>query len=437
MKQKLTITNSLITLFTFFVHYSFTQTTLFQGQVGDFPIHLEIDLNKEQSTCTGYYFYDRQLKHIPLSGSISENEITLTTSADQEGEKETISLIPSIYGFQGTWQKKNMIYPMYIEPYEDQKDFYFETYSKSNLEYEHTEFTDSLIWMKEKHSGVSLFRLTNVFDEETKQWANSVLDSIHMQAALLQFQCESQTDFDLQFLDENMLSISEEYGYYCHGAAHPNYGITGHTLDIKNKKVYQQLSDLIGHNLYIQYIQAKYKDDDFESDYLNDCDPFSSASINYWEFANWYQTKDGLQIIPSYPHVLTPCALNYDFLLSHDEIEYLQTVEKPDYTGRWSWQNEQNTVSLDITFNEYDGQYYVKYCSVFQNGKKVDCSEYQRPFPLWQESDGYLTGEFSSASWKGSGTISFSYDLITQSLWVETYDTDGEFYLPAQAKFSR
>lgn len=111
-----------------------------------------------------------------------------------------------------------------------------------------------------------------------------------------------------------------------------------------------------------------------------------------------------------------------------------------DISGNWSWEYQgqnQTEISLESIGND---TYQGTYCSVFYNGKKIDCSDddTKLSISLSKVSDNVFEGDFESPSFNGHGTIRITYSIWnSESIKLEILTRNGEFYLPNNKFFEQ
>tara|TARA_Y100000815_G_scaffold275748_1_gene316813 strand:- start:48605 stop:48994 length:390 start_codon:yes stop_codon:yes gene_type:complete len=103
-----------------------------------------------------------------------------------------------------------------------------------------------------------------------------------------------------------------------------------------------------------------------------------------------------------------------------------------DISGTWSWSssNDENFVEISLS-NNSNSQIVGSYCSIFQQGNKIDCAESEEPcIYLSVSGPDIFTGTFKSSFSNTTGQIKLTL-VNPDKLHLEIIsEPDGEFYLP-------
>lgn len=288
----------------------------YKGAIGDYEIFMEIDKDYDNKFVSAFYFYDPQLQNIPLEGNYDfPNLILFEKYSAQNDPKELFNLKFAGFGLDGTWQNGDEILDVYLKKTAED----FEEYKSNRIEFIRDSVSvfdnKELVWFTEKYSQESLFRLGNGFPKNDREFFNGILDSIHLKKALISLECES-ADFNVEvkLVSDKYISFSEWYSIFC-GGAHPNHGVVGYNLDLHENKVLDKLEEVFPKLDFYSLLKNKYKEE-FQEEI--DCDYFGKNNIDIWDYSTWVLTKEGIEITPSFPHVLGPCEI--PFLLEYMEI---------------------------------------------------------------------------------------------------------------------
>lgn len=130
------------------------------------------------------------------------------------------------------------------------------------------------------------------------------------------------------------------------------------------------------------------------------------------------------------------------FFFTTTLITFGQNITRQDITGNWNWQydNGKHITEIKLSFSPTNNNLLQgNYCSVFYNGKKIDCVENESSFclTLTQVATNIFEGNFQSFSHNGYGTIRLTYIPTGEKLNLQILNSQGIFYLPQEATFVR
>lgn len=113
-----------------------------------------------------------------------------------------------------------------------------------------------------------------------------------------------------------------------------------------------------------------------------------------------------------------------------------------EITGNWYWQdsNQKHQTELFLSYSSSSKDtLHGNYCSIFYEGDKIDCTEELNShcIALSQVSTHIYKGNFLSFSHQGSGILRLTYSPKEDSLQMEILSSDGVFFLPQNAIFTR
>jgi len=291
------------------------QAQTFEGFIGKHSIFLELDADFKDNRALGFYFYKSQLKQIDLKGEFISNQLILHDKFPTKAEdQEDFTLVLMDNKISGIWTKNGKELEVNLTKVDDN----LEQFKLKHLEFKRdsvsTYNAKELVWLTEKHSGKSLFRLGNGFTKEEREFVNPRLDAIQKQFAIIGLDC-SWADFEIEIelISDRFISISEFSSIYC-GGAHPNHNNAGYNFDLKNLKQLIKITDLYPGLNYYELLKTKYDND---SEQQIECDYFTYGK-EIWDYCSWIITEKGISITPTYPHVLAPCETG--FLLTFEEL---------------------------------------------------------------------------------------------------------------------
>ncbi len=84
------------------------------GLIGTSKIHMRLVVNNEE--VTGEYYYDKYKENISLSGSVSDNQLVLSTEFLDDTYENFYAIIGEDYKVSGVWTKGGKILPLNISP---------------------------------------------------------------------------------------------------------------------------------------------------------------------------------------------------------------------------------------------------------------------------------------------------------------------------------
>ncbi|MGJ8684214.1 MAG: hypothetical protein ACSHWW_06305, partial [Nonlabens sp.] len=235
--------------------------------------------------------------------------------SDKEELKEYFNLIIKNDTISGTYQNDGQL--LQVKLYKTEKNTH--EYILQKLEFVRDSVSSfhnkEIVWITEKYSEKSLFRLGNGFKSSQRKFVNHKLDSIHTNYAIIGLEC-SWADFnvEIELVSDQYLSFSVYSSIYC-GGAHPSHNTEGYNFDLINEQELHQITDLYPNLNHYNVLKEKYGDD---TDVELECDYFTDNEST-WEFYSWIMTDEGIVLTPSYPHAMTPCETG--FLLTYKELE--------------------------------------------------------------------------------------------------------------------
>lgn len=343
-----------------------------QGTIGSYPVAMRISCYNDTDCSDTRYYYKKVLKDIVLEGSKKGNHYTLGTSKYNETEaREAFDLqLQPDQSFTGTWTYKGKKQPVKLKPidtaliknpYKTVKAIseniqsdpyeYLRSASLSFIRDSVTKYKDKeLVWLHEKGSDMSFFRLGNGFSPVQRKKINAVLDDVHITEAMNQLTCSGPwggtIDFTVtvNYLDEHLLGFHIFSSWNC-GGAHPDFGGTGYLLELNTGKQFE-LDDILAFDASVttearsgfdKYSQ--YRNDFFAPKLMalmikihgfekpageDDCD-YTDQEI--WDFPSWEFTESGIQFTPIFGRAMRACEDAY--LLTFDQLSAYKNPEFP------------------------------------------------------------------------------------------------------------
>lgn len=292
------------------------QAQTYEGTIGKYQIFLELDTDYDNNQATAFYFYKSQLQNIPLEGNYEASKLIICERySNRKEQKELFTLSINNDNISGTWQNNGRT--LNVDLTKTTKDI--DKYKLINLEFVRDSISTynkkELVWLTEKHSKQSLFRLGNGFSKLEREFINPKLDSIHKEQAKTRLDCDwYDITIEIELVSNQYISFTEYASIYC-GGAHPNHSTIGYNFDLKNKIQLDNLTDIYPHVNHYELLKDKYKND---PDLDSECEYFTSSEES-WAYYSWVLTKNGVTITPSYPHAMTPCEIG--FPLTYEELQ--------------------------------------------------------------------------------------------------------------------
>ncbi len=122
------------------------------------------------------------------------------------------------------------------------------------------------------------------------------------------------------------------------------------------------------------------------------------------------------------------------------------SCQKPnqDISGNWKWNytNEegQEHQSEIILYTKDSINYIGQYCSVYNSGSKIDCSDDPKSINIvlhrttWNQFEGTIQSNYSQETIPGQVEVLYS-PKANSIFWDIKVEPDGEFYLPDEVLF--
>jgi hypothetical protein len=342
--------------FTFFLSVTILgqKPKVFQGQLGKYPVILELTIDEADESVFINYFYLTQRKNIELFGMVDQKG-AIKAAQNSYGDEndstiERILLNKNGSGYKGKWTRgKSSLSVSLIpisrtilkSPYDHLayvkklKQNVYEYIRVSGLQFAKVSQTTSGVckidWFREKYSGIILPRIKTGYKAEVIKKINEELLQIHLDHANNSLAClgarngEFNLSIQNMFCQQNIFSINIFTSYYC-GGAHPDFGSIGYNFDAQTGKQLdledvfwfgKQNPPLEDSNGWYEYrsnefagtvlnIFKKLYPENFKTDSNEDenCD-YNDSSV--WDFPNWYFTKNGLYIGPYFARAMRVC----------------------------------------------------------------------------------------------------------------------------------
>lgn len=320
-----------------------------QGTIGKYPVVMEVD-GAPGADVSGAYFYRRFRQDIPLRGTRTDSALTL--SADNTGDR--FALTQTGDGYSGSFTSaKGAKLPVELHPVPSgsvampaglsNPDRSWSDYDKLKLadmrfvpgKKETVDGRYTIQWSTEPLSGFSMFHVLDGYPQPVLAAINRVIDRDVYANLGNYFSCSGDNgksgidslNVPTHYLSDRFVSYSISSSWFCTGAAHPDFGTSGTTIDAKTGKELQ-LDDVLR---FGSGTQAKpkpnsdawytYRDKVFAPGVVamlsrlypaqmkkpgndDDCD-YTDPQI--WAFGPWYLTSRGMYIGAGFARVQRAC----------------------------------------------------------------------------------------------------------------------------------
>ncbi len=312
---------------------------LLRGTVGPYPVVMELDADADSAF--GAYFYEKYRQDIPLRGEPEAKGYRLSSAAygSDEDTADRFVLVRDGDGFKGSFvHGKGKALPVELRAVapgsipDPRPDLAFEPaltdYEKLRMtgirfvpgKEETVEGGYRIRWYAEPLSGISLFRVAGGYPEAAMAAINRTIERDHYASLARHFGCadgeggsgDESTDVTSRYFSDRFVSYAVSSSWSCYGAAHPDFGIDGTTIDaatgreLSLEDVYRPGGDKPAQGSDAWY---RYRQDVFapaviglfrrlyparmKGDGEDDCD-YSDPSV--WSFGSWYLTERGLYL---------------------------------------------------------------------------------------------------------------------------------------------
>lgn len=313
---------------------------LLRGTVGQYPVVMELDT--EGDSVSGTYFYERYRQDIPLRGEPEAKGYRLSSAAydGDEDEADHFVLVRDSDGFKGSFvHGKGGALPVELRAVapgsipDPRPDLAFEPaltdYEKLRItgvrfvpgKEETVEGKYRIRWYSEPLSGISLFRVVGGYPETAMAAINRTIERDHYASLMQHFGCadgeggsgDESTGVTSRYLDDRFVSYAVSSNWSCYGAAHPDFGVGGTTIDAATGRELS-LEDVYrpgggdrparGSDAWYRYRENAFAPAVIElfrrlyparmkGDGEDGCD-YSDPSV--WSFGSWYLTERGLYL---------------------------------------------------------------------------------------------------------------------------------------------
>lgn len=313
-------------------------TTIWQGTIGKSKIYISLPcdpLGMKDEKCVkssyltnGHYFYASSLQNIDFSEmivSLDNREYKLKV-IHQAKLKETFTLEYKNRQFKGFWSHKGKKLAVNLKKIEETEDKIKEkliVFKRDKVE-KINNLKKELVWIKEEHTGLKLFRLGNGFSLKARKKLNPLLDKMQTEDALGILWCSNGaygtgnefSDYEVVYVSNDILTLSHSSGGFCEGNAHPSFGTAYYVFDLHSGKKYE-LEDIVYFSKelpihpkdysekwydYVDVIRAKklrelaFTAKNMPLKAMPSNDTYDPYDLTYWGLISWAYRAKGIEI---------------------------------------------------------------------------------------------------------------------------------------------
>lgn len=340
--KKIAVFLSILVLFASAGH---AQIVVLDGAVSKYPILMAIDTS-DRATLNAVYFYKKTKQDIELTGSISKSG-SIELSSDDTGDKFSMTKKGNV--LQGTFTSaKGVKLPVALKVIKDSlnKSASAKTSDPSEI-LEAYKFADVKLlpgkletidkkfviqWYTEATSKITTFKILKGYPETVIQKANEIIEGDFYGNLSSYFSCAGEgffSGYDMNissyFLNENFISYCIVGNWSCKGAAHPDFGENGTTIDARTGKelnledmfwlgngakpkedsqAWDDYRDKVFAPGIVELFKRLYPTEMKKPTSDEDCD-YTDSQV--WRFANFYLTKKGLYLGAFFARVQRSC----------------------------------------------------------------------------------------------------------------------------------
>jgi hypothetical protein len=341
------------------------ESWLLRGTIGASPVVMGLDGN--DGSLFGSYFYEKYRQDIPLRGDADANGVRLESGTYGE-DADRFALLRDGDGFKGSFvhgKSKPLPVELHVVAPGSVPDplpgIAFESplpdYERLRLaglrfvpgKEEALEGGFRIRWATEPLSGISMFHVVAGYPDAAMAAINRIIDRDAYSSLMQHFGCangdggsgDEWTEVTSHYLTARLVSYAVSSSWSCYGAAHPDFGVNGTTIDAANGRElsledvywlgsgdkpkpesdawYDYRRDVFApavvelfQRLYPGRVSAhdesgegegasEGKDTDQDPDVCDYSDP------SVWDFADWYLTDAGLHLGAYFARVARVC----------------------------------------------------------------------------------------------------------------------------------
>jgi len=333
---------SLIVLFTSAIH---AQIVVLDGAVSKYPIMMAIDTS-DHAVLQGVYFYKNKKQDIELTGSVSKSG-SFELSSDDTGDKFSMTKKGSV--LQGTFTSakgvklqvtlnviKDSLSRLEVTKRSDAAEI-LDAYKFADIKLvpgrlETIDNRFTIQWYTEPLSKISMFKIAKGYPDEVIRKANAIIEKNFNGQLSAYFSCTgyekgSGYDFSISsyFLTDRFISYCISANWDCKGAAHPDFGESGTTIDARNgrelsledifwlgkgakpqqdSKEWFEYRDKVFAPKIVALFKGLYPKEMKKPTSDEDCD-YTDPEV--WNFPEFYFTKKGLQLGAFFARYIRKC----------------------------------------------------------------------------------------------------------------------------------
>jgi hypothetical protein len=322
------------------------ETLLLRGTVGKYPVIMEVRIYGDE--LEGIYFYEKYKQDISISGNRERDDWRLKSDFHDEDDDNMEKFVLTRAGdvFTGTFTiGKSVALPVNLHVIppgtypdspksnfllhwsgpDDGSDYLW--FKMTGLEFFAGEKQViggkyQIQWLREPLSGFEMFHVIGGYPDTTMATINRRMDQDYYRHLALYFSCSAGDGSGVDSLavshylvNQRFVSYSISSSWFCAGAAHPDFGTQGTTIEARTGKQlaledifwlgsgerlaensdawYKYRTEVFAPmlvDLFKQlYPQQMQRDD-------NDEDACDYSDTNAWDFPSWYMTDEGLHV---------------------------------------------------------------------------------------------------------------------------------------------
>ena len=336
-----------------------------RGSVGTHPVVME--LGSDGDDAFGTYFYEKYRQDIPLHGKSSQAGIELSSAVydSDQPKADRFVLVRDGDGYKGRFSHAgDKALPVELhavaagsvsdplpglafeQPLSD-----YERLRLAGLRFvpgkqETIGAGYRIQWLSEPLSGISMFHVVAGYPDAAMAAINRVIDRDFYQNLSQHFGCangeggsgDESTAISSKYLDQRFVSYAVSSSWSCYGAAHPDFGVGGTTIDARSGRElaledvywlgkgakpveqsdawYAYRSDVFAPAV-VALFQRLYPER-MKPNGEDECD-YTDPSV--WAFAPWYLTDRGLYLGAYFARVARACDNPEWSLVPYDELE--------------------------------------------------------------------------------------------------------------------
>ncbi|MCC6702989.1 MAG: hypothetical protein IT221_15770 [Fluviicola sp.] len=358
--------------------YSYAAPLVLKGTIGKSTIYLEIE--EEGPEYFGKYFYQKQLIDIPIQGKLINGVYKLNSyyefSYGEEPLTETFTFSKKGTKYVGKWMKGSKQLPLSLSPVpvaelspkklQSNKQLSSLTLSGINLpklNYFKLKGNDTLTMHEgvrikrftEITTGIEIMRIDSGLTKSKMDFVNAHLERMQIEFFFDMLDCSSYNgeladfgvNYSLGIINEDLFSMSFFNYYYCNGMPHPEEANYSYNLDLNSQKELKNTDYLSEYALaskdeltmfqkcLMNYFK-KIVPELFDENTNEENSEMIGAECGYYMSELWEPsvnvcfTREGMQVIPYFSHMMAPCLEPEWAIIPYSELKGI--IDEPYYS---------------------------------------------------------------------------------------------------------